>query len=97
MKYVKYLKLKVYEISLSASKYSELYEVFQIDMFGSMSIIVLTQIHIMFVHFFGIGSVSFYFLRLKLSLLDIKISKKERKANVSATYGCPLQCHKFKD
>ena len=30
---------------------------FQSDMFDNMSIIVLTQIHIMFVHFFGIGSV----------------------------------------
>ena len=35
---------------------------FQSDMFDNMSIIVLTQIHIMFVHFFGIESVSFYFL-----------------------------------
>ena len=47
--------------------------------------------------YFGIGSVSLYFLRLKLSLLDIKIRKKERKANVSVKYGGPLQCHKFKD
>ena len=35
---------------------------YQSDMFDNMSIIVLTQIHIMFVHFFGIGSVSSYFL-----------------------------------
>ena len=35
---------------------------FQSDMFDNMSIIVLTQIHIMFFHFFGIGSVSSYFL-----------------------------------
>ena len=42
------------------SKNKTFYE-FQIDMFGNMSIIVLAQIHIMFVHFFGIGSVSSYF------------------------------------
>ena len=41
-------------------------------MLDNMSIIVLTQIHIMFVHFFGIGSVSSYFLWLKL-LLDLKM------------------------
>ena len=34
----------------------------QSDMFDNMSIIVLTQIHKSFVHFFGIGSVSSYFL-----------------------------------
>ena len=48
---------------------------FQIDMFGNMSIIVLTQIHIMFVHLFGIGSVSSYFLWLKL-LLHLKMPNK---------------------
>ena len=47
-------------------------------------------------HFFGIGSVSFYFLQLKLSMLYMKKHKK-RKANVSATYGGPLQCHKLTD
>ena len=36
--------------------------VFQSDMFDNMSIIVFTQIHKIFVHFFGIGSVSSYFL-----------------------------------
>ena len=37
------------------TKRSQLYIFkFQIDMFGNMSIIVLTQIHTMFVHFFGI-------------------------------------------
>ena len=35
-------------------------------------------IHIMFVHFFGIGSVSSYFLQLKL-LLDLKMRKKKEK------------------
>ena len=39
----------------------EMIIIVQIDMFGNMSIIVLTQIHIMFVHFFGIESVSSYF------------------------------------
>ena len=51
---------------------------FQIDMFDNMSIIVLTQIHIMFVHFFGIGSVSSYFLWLKL-LLHLKMRKKKER------------------
>ena len=47
-------------------------------MFDNMSIIVLTQIHIMFVHFFGIGSVSSYFLCLKL-LLHLKMRKKKER------------------
>ena len=47
-------------------------------------------------HFFGIGSVSFYFLRLKLLMLYMKKTQK-RKANVSATYGGPLQCYKLND
>ena len=69
-------------------------------MFDNMSAIILTQNskNFLFIfRYFGIGSDSFYFLRLKLLLLDIKILKKESKANVSATYRGPLQCHKFKD
>ena len=35
---------------------------YQSDMLDNMSIIVLTHIHKSFVHFFGIGSVSSYYL-----------------------------------
>ena len=48
-------------------------------MLDNMSIIVLTNIHKSFVHFFGIGSVSSYYLWLKLLLLDLKMRKKEKK------------------
>ena len=52
---------------------------FQSDMFDNMSIIVLTHIHKSFVHLFGIGSVSSYFLWLKLSQLDLKSRKKKER------------------
>ena len=51
-------------------------------MFDNMSAIILTQQDIQFMlisRYFGIGSDSFYFLRLQLSLLDIKIRKKRKK------------------
>ena len=47
--------------------------------------------------YFGIGSVYLYFTRLTLSMLSIKNRKKGGKANVSSTYGGPIQCHKLKD
>ena len=46
--------------------------------------------------YFGIGTVSFYFLRLKIINVRYKKTQK-RKTNVSTTYGGPLQCHKLKD
>ena len=51
---------------------------FQSDMLDNMSIIVLTHIRKSFVHFFGIGSVSSYFLWLKL-LLDLRMRKKKER------------------
>ena len=47
-------------------------------MLDNMSIFVLTHIHKSFVHFLGIGSVSSYFLLLKL-LLDLKMRKKKER------------------
>ena len=55
-------------------------------MFDNMSIIVSTQIHKSFVHFFGIGSVSSYFLRLKL-LLDSKMRKKKESKRFGHIWG----------
>ena len=67
-------------------------------MFDNMSIIVLTQIHRIFVHFSLIWHrVSFFLFSLIKIIIRFKNAQKERKANVSATYGGPLQCHKFKD
>ena len=51
-------------------------------MFDNMSAIILTQnsSNFLFIsRYFGIGSDSFHFLRLKLSLLDIKILKKKAR------------------
>ena len=64
----------------SCSHYIRKFQVlFQSDMLDNMSIIVLTHIHKSFVHFFGIGSVSSYYLWSKLLLLDLKMRKKEKK------------------
>ena len=41
--------------------------------------------------------VSFFLFSLIKIIITFKNAQKERKANVSATYGGPLQCHKFKD
>ena len=46
--------------------------------------------------FFGLGSISFYFHRLKIIIVRYKNTQR-RKANVSATYGAPLQCYNLKD
>ena len=50
-------------------------------MFGNMSSFILTQNYIIFIDFFfsGIGSVSSYFLYLKLSMVVIIIIKKRKK------------------
>ena len=39
----------------------------------------------------------FLFSLIKIITIRCKNTQKERKANVSATYGGPLRCHKFKD
>ena len=39
----------------------------------------------------------FVFPSNKIFTITYKNTQKESKANVSATYGGPLQCHKFKD
>ena len=44
---------------------------------------------------FSIGSVSFYFHRLKIINVRNKNTQK-REANVSSTYGGPLQCHNLR-
>ena len=41
--------------------------------------------------------VSFILFSLIKDIITFKYAQKERKANVSATYGGPLQCHKFID
>ena len=67
-------------------------------MFDNMFIIVLTQIHRIFVHFLLFWHrVSFFLFSLIKIIIRFKNAQKERKANVSAIYGGPLQCHKFKD
>ena len=71
-------------------------------MFENMSAIILTQNSQNFYSFcyFGIGSDSFYF-QIKNYQWQIYIVKKKKekklknKANVSATYGGLLQCHKL--
>ena len=39
----------------------------------------------------------FLFSSINIITIRYKNTQKESKANVSATYGGPLQCHKFKD
>ena len=74
-----YTKLLTWTYFLSQVSHVLKFKVkFQSDMFDNMSIIVLTQIHKSFVHFFGIGSVSSYFLWLRL-LLDLKMRKKKER------------------
>ena len=68
-------------------------------MLDSMSSIILSQIHRIFVNFLlfwhRISFILFYLI--KNVTIRCKNAQKERMANVSATYGGPLQCHKFKD
>ena len=67
-------------------------------MFGNMSIIVLTQIHRIFVHFSLFWHrVSFFLFSLIKIIIRFKNAQNERKANASASYGGPLQFHKIKD
>ena len=68
-------------------------------MFDNMSTIILTPIHRIFVHFslFWHRVSFFLFSLIKIVTIRFKIAQKERKANISATYGGPLQCHKFKN
>ena len=70
-------KMRSY-LCLATSKQFNKLDKFQSDMFNNMSIFVLTYIHKIFVHFFGIGSVASYFLCLKL-LLDLKMRKKKER------------------
>ena len=68
-------------------------------MLDNMSSIILTQIHRIFVNFLlfwhRVSFISFYLI--KNITIRCENAQKERNANVSATYGGPLQCHKFKD
>ena len=60
---------------------------------------ILVQIWLCFLCFqdsIGFKSLKFFLLSLiKIFTIRCKNAQKERKANVSATYGGPLQCHKF--
>ena len=88
---------KKYAFLISLESFFQGKDSLQVDCFQFLKINSLTDHNFNNVCSFLWHRVSFFLFSLIKIIITYKNAQEERKANVSATYGGPLQCHKFKD